>query len=98
MRKPTLEKPHPTGMGGWQKIYRFKNGYGASVVFFPGSYGYENGLYELAVVKFCGDGDADYNLTYETPITDDVIGSLSEAEVDNTLLQIEALTKDGEIA
>ena len=92
MRTPSIERPHPSGLGGTQKIYRFKNGYGASVIQFPYSYGGGKGLYELAVVRYrAGDGINDFSLTYDTPITDDVIGYLSEAEVDNLLSQVEAL-------
>ena len=63
-------KPHR--QGGIQKVYSFKNGWGASVVMFPGSYGFEKGLWELAVL------DANEELCYDTPITDDVIGCLDD--------------------
>lgn len=88
--KPILKRPHPAGMGGTQEVYRFENGYGASVVQFLGSYGFKSGLYELAVIQFKGDGDR-FTLTYETPITDDVIGYLSRKEVNETLDRIAAL-------
>jgi len=91
MRQATIEREHPAGMGGIQKLFRFPNGYGASVVKFPGSYGYGTGRWELAVIKYSGDGDEGYTLTYDTPVTDDVIGCLSEQEVDGLLAQIEAL-------
>lgn len=90
MHKPIIDRPHPTGMGRFQKVYRFDNGYGASVVKFPGSYGYDRGLLELAVVKFKGEGDG-YALTYETPITSDVEGNLSADDVERLLDQISAL-------
>lgn len=44
MKKPKIERTHP--LGG---IQRFDNGYGASVVRFTYSYGFEQGLWELAV-------------------------------------------------
>lgn len=91
MRTPDLERAHPAGMGGTQRIYRFANGLGASVVRFPHSYGYDSGRWELGVVKYSGPGKDQYRLTYETPVTDDVLGHLSEKEVDETLAQIEAL-------
>ena len=53
----------------------FGNGYGVSVVRGPGSYGYEAGLWELAVLV--GD-EREYTLCYDTPITDDVVGHCSE--------------------
>lgn len=85
---PIHDRAHPSGMGGTQRVYRFPNGYGASVVQFRGSYGFEQGLYELGVIKFEGD---DWCLTYDTPITDDVIGHLSPEEVEATLDQIAEL-------
>lgn len=85
---PMLERPHPTGMGGVQKLYRFDNGYGASVVRFEFSYGGDAGLWELGVIKFDGD---EWHLTYETPVTDDVLGYLSDDEVETTLTQIAEL-------
>ena len=77
-------QPHPAGMGQ-QSIVEFSNGYGASVVQGPHTYGGKNGLYELAV--FGKDG----HITYSTPITDDVLGYLSEQEVEKTLTDIKNL-------
>jgi hypothetical protein len=81
-----LDREHP--IGGTQVVHRFNNGYGASVVRTFYSYGGDEGLYELAVVKF--DGDT-WELTYDTPITNDVLGWLTEAKVDEILAAIEAL-------
>ena len=69
-----------------QSIYRFPNGYGASVVHGnPITHGLE-----LAVLD-CNDV-----LCYTTPITDDVIGWLNENELDKVLSDIMALPKQGE--
>ena len=65
-------------------IYKFSNGYGASVIQSKYSYGHEYGLYELAVLK---DGE----LCYSTPITDDIIGYLTADKVAEYLQQIEKL-------
>ena len=101
MRTPTLERDHPAGFGGVQKLYRFANGYGASVVQFCYSYGGPEGKWELAVLKYDGDGEDDCEITYDTPITDDVVGYLSDDEVDDILEWIEMLptdiTKDQEV-
>jgi len=75
-------------MAGSQWVYRFPNGYGASVIRGPWSYGGPEGLYELGVVVFSGDS---WELTYETPITSDVLGHLSLDEVAATLAKIAAL-------
>jgi hypothetical protein len=71
--------------GGIQYIFKAKNEYGASIVQHKYSYGGEEGLWELAVL------DKDDNLCYTTPITDDVLGRLTEEEINNILLQIEQL-------
>lgn len=90
---PWLDRPHPNGTG-IQKIYKFPNGYGASVVRFSlgfgryGSYTDNESEWELAVIKFDGN---DYILTYDTPITDDVIGHLSTVKVEEKLKKISQL-------
>ena len=83
-----IDRAHPAGMGGTQKIYKFPNEYGASVVQFMGSYGYEDGKWELGVVKWNGD---DYKLTYETPLTSDVLGYLTWEDVEKHLAEIKSL-------
>jgi len=91
MIQSEIERPHPSGMGGIQKIYRFQNGYGASVIQFPFSRGKELNLYELAVIKFNPELPEDWGIVYDTPITDDVIGYLSDLEVDELLNKISLL-------
>ena len=93
MIKPDIERTHPAGMGGVQKLYRFENGYGASVVRFYGSYGFEQGLWELAVLKFNGEGINDFNLCYDTPITNDVVGRITESRAEEILEEIKGLPK-----
>lgn len=70
--------------GNRQYKFDFPNGYGASVVIGPYTYGGDQGLYELAVLK---DGE----ICYDTPITDNVIGYLDVSEVEGLLNQIKAL-------
>lgn len=70
---------------GVQRTFKFDNGYGASVVQHSGSYGGPAGLWELAVLGRSG------RLTYETPITDDVIGRLTWNEVMEIVAKIAAL-------
>jgi len=69
---------------GVQKVYEFDNGYGASVIMGPYTYGGPKGLWELAVL-------AGGELCYDTHITNDVIGRLNEAEVNNYLNLIKEL-------
>ncbi|MGI5162776.1 hypothetical protein ACQEU3_47220 [Spirillospora sp. CA-253888] len=74
--------------GGTQALYRFPNGYGASVVQHSFSYGGDQGLWELGVLVWEGE---QYGLTYSTPITDDVLGHLGEGDVAEVLQRIAAL-------
>lgn len=69
---------------GVQVVHEFPNGYGASVVKHDFSYGGKDGLWEMAVLK---EGE----LCYNTHITNDVIGYLSDADVKSTLKEIEQL-------
>ena len=83
-------EPHSTEIlgefpNGIQRIYKFKNGYGASVVMHNGSYGGNKGLWELAVLNEEGD------LCYHTPITQDVIGHLTDTKLQSILEEIKAL-------
>lgn len=87
---PVIHRTHPGGEGT-QRIYRFPNGYGASVIQSPYSYGGRDGLYELAVAKFNGEDHDDWSLCYETEITDDVLGYLTEREVREALDKIAGL-------
>lgn len=83
-------KPFATrqAFGGTQKLYKFRNGYGASVVKHPFSYGGKNGKWELAVLA--GKQQA---ICYSTPITSDVLGWLTPQAVQKTLQAIKALPK-----
>ena len=74
-----------TLVGRKQCIVQFSNGYGASIVQGEHTYGGKDGLYELAV--FGEDG----HITYDTPITDDVLGYLTEQDVEDTLNKIKNL-------
>lgn len=75
--------------GQW--LFKFNNDYGASVVKHFGSYGYEEDLFELAVIYWENNR---FTLTYNTPITHDVIGHLSNEEVMKYLKQIKELIGD----
>jgi hypothetical protein len=70
---------------GIRACITFENGYGASVVRTPYTYGGDKGLYEIVVL------DLDNQLTYKTSVTDDVIGYLTEDDVTEVLKQIQEL-------
>ena len=69
-------------LGYPQTIYKFSNGYGASVIRFNYVY---FGI-EIAVLRF--DENGNWDIDYSTPITNDVIGGLNEESRDSVLQQI----------
>jgi hypothetical protein len=76
-------KDHP--LGGIQSVMMFDNGYGVSVIKTPYSYGGSRGKYELAVLDSQGE------LTYDTPVTNDVLGYLSENGVTDAMLEVQKI-------
>jgi hypothetical protein len=72
-------------MVGKKGRMQFDNGFGVSVVSHTHSYGGRDGLYEVAVL------DKDGLLTYETPVTSDVIGYLSEEDVTDVMKKVQEL-------
>ena len=72
-------------MVGKKSRMHFDNGFGVSVVSHTHSYGGRSGLYEVAVL------DKDGLLTYETPVTSDVIGYLTEENVTDVMKQVQEL-------
>jgi hypothetical protein len=87
-------KPHANyPETGIQAIQFFENGYGMSVVQFTtpygsGSYGSDEGLYEVAILQGVAEN---WNICYDTVLTDDVLGYQSEEEVEVLLYEVENL-------
>ena len=77
-----------------QVVYRFRNGYGASVINTGAGSGRYKKLYELAVIRFRSQEEESWDLCYETPITDDVITSLDSKEVAKILNRVGDLPPD----
>lgn len=73
--------------------FKFDNNYGASIVKHFGSYGFKEDLFELAVLKYKNKKDLEGSLCYDTPITDDVIGYLTNEDVLSKLKEIKDLEK-----
>ncbi len=80
--------PHDLGLGPWGThwVYRFDNGYGASVIDSPIPTG--GAPYELAVLRWLSD--MKFKLDYDTPITSDVLRG-DCAEINQVLKSIAAL-------
>ena len=79
-------KPHSIGGDHTQATMDFSNGYGVSVI--TGSKFYTDRLhpYEVGVTWHGG-------LTYNTPITDDVIGHCNKASVTKIMKRVQSLPK-----
>jgi hypothetical protein len=73
---------------GIQYLAFFPNLYGVSIVKSEWSYGGKNGLWELAVLE---GGEDEWELTYNTPITGNVLGYLTEDEVNEIVDKVIAL-------
>lgn len=86
---------------GGQLVYRFRNGWGASVVRYGfrsrdgsllGTYGVADGLFELGVARFSDDGDdAIWALDQNHPLVRDdggVLGHLTAQDVERVLVQL----------
>ena len=65
---------------GVQEIYRFPNGYGASVVKHDFSYGHQWNMWEMGLLKFNNEGEKRL-MTHSPYFEDTVIGYLDDAEV-----------------
>jgi hypothetical protein len=83
--KDIVFKTNPMGADfGIVSRTKFDNGYEASVVKSEHSYGGKDGLYELAIFK-------DDEICYDTPITNDVLGYLTDKDVTEVLIKIQQL-------
>ena len=86
-----LERIYKRDSFDWQWLFRFDNGLGASVVKFFGSFGFDDDLFELAVIDWYDDEH--FGLNYDTEITDNVIGYLTNDEVMDLLYKIRNIVK-----
>ena len=93
-----MNEPHKTRTvnNGVQHLFYFPNNYGASVVKHDFSYGSSSGLWEIAVLKLVRDEKdvvVNWDISYDTPITNDVLGHIPSDVVDTILEEIKALPK-----
>lgn len=88
-KKYEINKPFSKTFNKWLENYgesyshkfKFDNNYGATVIKCFGSYGYEEDLFELAVIKYDDEKDTFGNICNSTSITDDILGYLTNNEV-----------------
>lgn len=81
-----------TDGGGVGAALMFDNNYGISCVSGPYTKGGMVGKYEIAVIKF-PPGKKFSVLCYDTPVTSDVEGYLTSADVTDYMRQIQELPK-----
>jgi len=92
------------GLTGDQRIYRFPNGFGASLVqmcmvrtngkneVYSGIHPVTKELlWEIGVVRFNSDDDTDFTLTFETSVADDVIKYVTASKAELILRKIKEL-------
>lgn len=93
------------GFAGDQLVYRFPNGFGASLVQICTIRKYDNEvevytglhpvtderLWEMSVVYFNSEDDMDYTLTFETSVADDVIRYVTDSRAELILRLIKEL-------
>lgn len=88
-----LVEPKPNYFEPWRcgihYIFKFPNGYGASIIKDFSSYGEDEDLWELALLK-------DGHLEYRRLVNDDVLGYLTDEDVNNVLELIFNEKLDGE--
>ena len=75
--------------GGARYRFRFENNYGASVIKNFGSYGSEEDLWELALIRW---SDHDWDIVYDNPVVSGgILGYLSDEDVLEVLEEIKEL-------
>jgi len=94
------------GFSGDQRIYRFPNGFGASLVQICVIRKYANDvqvytgihpvtderLWEMGIVRFNSDDDMDFTLTFDTLVADDVIRFITDSRAELILRKIKELS------
>lgn len=98
-----IERPHPASLQGKQRLYRFDNGYGASLVNFKldpppgmshsstilyGSYTTTDEEWELAPIIFTGPTIEEFELCFDICDIGDPIGHLLPEQVEPILKKI----------
>jgi hypothetical protein len=90
-----VERPHDpfsTGSQGRQWILRFRSGYGASILDLKGAP--RAGGLELAVLRWQDEGEENFTLCYDTPVTSDVLAQLDVQDCLGILDRVAALRPD----
>ena len=76
---------------GFVYRYRFPNGYGASVARHRNSYGGADKLWEVAVIRYDGPNDNDWDFDQSDILGDNPIDNLNDQQKENALMAISQL-------
>lgn len=82
MKVATIERPFPDDSGRTQKLFRFPNGRGASVVRMSGEAG-KDGMWEFTCIRFSDGGNNVFKVVEDT-----FISYQSEQEIDDLLDEV----------
>jgi len=86
--KPLTDREHPTGLGGSQRLYRFPNGWGASVVQSPS----DRELWDIAQIRWTGPGEDDFEVRISSHrFRANLAKWVTEKEVERELQRIKGL-------
>lgn len=81
-------RKEPFSMIDTQALMFFENGYGISVITGEGAYSDDQCPYEAAVLK---GNQAEWNICYDTPITDAVLGYNTAEDITSIMKRIQEL-------
>jgi len=77
-------------LGGEQRIYRFKDGHGLSLINDPSAH-FCNYAWEAAVLENVSEGGQTYEITYDTELTADVKVFATDEEANDFINRAEKL-------
>jgi hypothetical protein len=83
-------KNHPWFTSTLQALMFFSNGYGVSVLIGGHCYGDGSAPYELAILT---GNVKEWEICYDTPITDNVLGYLTPEEVTEYMIEVQKLER-----
>lgn len=91
LKENCIEYKQSTEMGGYQYFATYPNGFGVSIIKHFGSYGANYDLWEAAVMK-------GGSICYDTDITYDVVGFLSDEDAVKLIQAVQRLDDNGKLS
>jgi len=91
LKENCIEYKQSTEMGGYQYFATYPNDFGVSIIKHFGSYGANYDLWEAAVMK-------GGSICYDTDITYDVVGFLSDEDAVKLIQAVQRLDENGKLS